>query len=374
MSAQNNGGQPGNGQAARAEAQRLFGAFQNWGAVPIEAAILQPAGTLLDLYGEDIRARAYVTHDPVQGEMMLRPDFTVPVVQTHMAGGAEPARYCYMGEVFRKQEGAGGARASEYLQVGYEVFDRANPQRADAEVFALFARLLSGRALRPSIGDIGILRAAVNGLPTSDLRRAALMRHLWRPQRFRALLERFAGRAPLPEARAALLARLQAGERVESAAPQIGLRSGAEVEARLTKLLSDAQTPHIPGALVDRVEALLNVADKAPKALAQMRAHAGDMPWIAPSLDLLEQRLAALAALGIDVDALDFEASYGRTTLEYYDGFVFGFSADGREDLPPVASGGRFDALTTVLGQGSSIPAVGGVVRPALLVELEGGA
>ena len=43
--------------AARAEGARLFGAFQTWGAQPVEAAVLQPAGTLLDLYGEDIRAR-----------------------------------------------------------------------------------------------------------------------------------------------------------------------------------------------------------------------------------------------------------------------------------------------------------------------------
>ena len=76
----------------RAEGERLLQAFVRAGAVPVEADILQPAGTLLDLYGEDIRARAYVTDDPVKGEMMLRPDFTVPVVQAHMAHGAEPAR------------------------------------------------------------------------------------------------------------------------------------------------------------------------------------------------------------------------------------------------------------------------------------------
>ena len=127
----------------RAEGERLLQAFVRAGAVPVEADILQPAGTLLDLYGEDIRARAYVTDDPVKGEMMLRPDFTVPVVQAHMAHGADPARYCYMGEVFRKQEHLGN-RASEYLQVGYELFDRAAPEVADAEVFALFRDLLAG--------------------------------------------------------------------------------------------------------------------------------------------------------------------------------------------------------------------------------------
>ena len=62
-------------------------------------------------------------------------------VEAHMAAGAEPARYCYLGEVFRRQDHRGTARPSEYLQAGYEVFDRTDPEAADAEVFALFARL-----------------------------------------------------------------------------------------------------------------------------------------------------------------------------------------------------------------------------------------
>jgi ATP phosphoribosyltransferase regulatory subunit len=190
--------------AIRAEAEALFAAFLAEGAVAVDADILLPAGTLLDLYGEDIRARAYTTADPLRGELMLRPDFTVPVVQAHMAHGAEPARYAYLGEVFRKQDRP-STRPSEYLQVGYEVFDRSAPVQADAEVFALFNRLLGPLNLQARIGDIGILMAAVRGLSTTDRRKAALLRHVWRPKRFHALLDRFAGRAPVPAARAALL-------------------------------------------------------------------------------------------------------------------------------------------------------------------------
>lgn len=346
--------------AARAEGARLFQAFQSWGAQPVEVAVLQPAGTLLDVYGEDIRARAYVTQDPGLGEMMLRPDFTVPVVQAHMAEGAEPARYAYLGEVFRKQEGPDqGGRAREFLQVGYEVFDRDNPLRADAEVFALFARLLAGRGLRAAIGDIGLLRAAVAGLPLSDRRRAALMRHLWRPRRFRALLERFSrpavARAPL-----------------SCDAPHLGLRSPEEVAERLAWLAEDATEPPLEAGLVAALDRLLSVAGSAPVALAALRALAGDLPWLAPAVDRFATRLDLLSAHGTDPAALEFEASYGRTTLEYYDGFVFGLYAAGRADLPPVASGGRYDALTAVLGQGRSIPAVGGVIRPGVLAMLGG--
>ena len=124
--------------AIRAEAARLKAVFEAGGAQPIEASILQPAGVLLDLYGEDIRGRAYVTSDATRGEQMLRPDFTVPVVQMHMDHGAEPARYTYAGEVFRRQDDHPD-RASEYLQVGYEIFERDAPAQSDAEVFALSA-------------------------------------------------------------------------------------------------------------------------------------------------------------------------------------------------------------------------------------------
>lgn len=357
---------------ARAEGQRLLAAFVEAGAQPVEAAILQPAEVLLDLYGEDIRARAYVTQDPLRGEMMLRPDFTVPVVQAHMRGGAEPARYAYLGEVFRKQETRAGERAAEYLQAGFELFDRDRPAEADAEVFALLDRLLAPLGLRAATGDIGILRAAVQGLPTSAARKAALMRHLWRPHRFRALLERYAGRAPVPPERAALLAALARGERPRGDAPHIGLRSRAEIEARLAVLAEDAATPPVEAGLVDDLEALVAIAAKAPAALAELEAHARVLPWIAPSVTGFARRLEALEARGIEVAALDFEASFGRTTLEYYDGFVFGFFAEARPDLPPVASGGRYDALTAVLGQGRSIPAVGGVIRPALVAALRG--
>ena len=127
----------------------------------------------MDLYGEDIRARAYVTSDPLRGEQMLRPDFTVPVVQMHMEQGAEPARYTYNGVVFRRQEDD-ASRANEYLQVGYEVFDRSNPAETDAEVFALIQNALGDAPVRATVGDIGILMAAVDGLNTSERRKSAL--------------------------------------------------------------------------------------------------------------------------------------------------------------------------------------------------------
>lgn len=361
--------------AIRAEALSLFAAFQAAGAVPVEADVLLPAGALLDLYGEDIRARAYVTHDPLRGEMMLRPDFTLPVVQAHMAHGADPARYTYLGEVFRKQDHP-GQRASEYLQVGFEIFDRKSPEAADAEVFALFATLLAPLNLTPATGDIGILLAAIRALNTTDRRKAALLRHVWRPQRFRDLLARFSGRAPQPEARRNLLDRLKSASPealLAAAGPLTGLRSEAEITTRARALLADAVAAPITAGEAATLDRLLVLEAPAEAALQELRDLARAMPAIGAAVDRFARRLDALSARGVDVARLPFEASHGQSTLEYYDGFVFSFHGSD-PGLPPVASGGRYDALTAVLGQGRSIPAVGGVIRPGMVAALKGGA
>lgn len=338
----------------------LRAGFEGQGAKPVEPPILQPADTLLDLYGEDIRARAYVTSDELRGEQMLRPDFTVPVVQMHMAHGADPARYTYAGEVFRRQE-HDADRPNEYVQVGYEVFERDDPAASDAEVFALIAGALGDLPVRAVTGDIGVLMAVVNGLDTSVLRKNALMRHIWRPRRFRALLERFAAERAVPEF-------------APSSAPLVGARRQHEVEARIDALKADADVPPIAARDVDLIGALLDISASMPDALERLHDLSVDLPAIVPAVARVAARQEALAARGVDVDTLAFDASYGRTSMEYYDGFVFGFAASERADLSLLASGGRYDALTrrlgARLGDNREIPAVGGVMRPGVMLEL----
>ena len=345
----------------------LRSGFEAVGAQVVETSVLQPADTLLDLYGEEIRARAYVTSDALRGEQMLRPDFTVPVVQMHMAHGAEPARYTYSGEVFRRQE-HDPSRPNEYLQVGYEVFDRTNPAAADAEVFALIVKAVGHLGLRAATGDIGILMAAVRGLQTTEARKLALLRHIWRPRRFRSLLDRYAGRVKPSKHRTALIE----GAVPECDAPLIGKRRPSEIQDRIALLRADAAEPPVSATEVELLDALLNVREMLPFAHQQLSDLAVDMPSISGAVESLAKRMDALAAHDINVEALPFEASYGRTSMEYYDGFVFGLYCPKRPDLPPIATGGRYDALTRRLGDSASIPAVGGVIRPDLVVLLEG--
>jgi len=326
-------------------AARLTAHFVAAGAVRIEPAVLQPAARLLDLYGEDIRAHAYVTDDPLNGEQLLRPDFTVPVVDMHLAGGSDPARYTYAGEVFRRPE-RGDDPAGESFQVGFELFDRGDRAKADVEVFSTIAAALPA-GCQVVTGDIGILIAAVQGLSCSDRRKSALLRHLWRPKRFKALLDGFGRKTMPPDADRSLTL--------------VGKRSWDEIETRIAALRADAAEPPLDAGEVQLLDDILDLNVPLTDAADRLADLARDYQPLWSAIAMLKARTELL---GEAAKAASFEGSYGRTAMEYYDGFVFGFTLSGQT----VATGGRYDALTRILGNGKGIPAVGGIIRPDLLV------
>jgi ATP phosphoribosyltransferase regulatory subunit len=68
---------------ARAEA--LVASYERAGYVRVAPAMLQPAEPFLDLSGEDIRRRMYLTTAPDGRELCLRPDLTIPVSRDYLA-------------------------------------------------------------------------------------------------------------------------------------------------------------------------------------------------------------------------------------------------------------------------------------------------
>lgn len=356
----------------RAEVGRLMSGFIANGAQPVEPAALLPANVLLDLYGEDLRARAYTTHDPIEGELMLRPDFTVPVTQMHMANSAQAARYAYAGSVWRRQE-PGSNRPTEYLQAGFEVFGGADAAADDAEVFAVLATALGDLPVLAETGDTSLIFAAIDALDTNEHRKAALRRHVWRPNRFKHLLEKYANSCTVSPERAKMFAALKDGTlqaTIDATGPRHGVREFAEIQARAEMLLVEEEAAPLSEAAVALVSDVLEMKSTMGGAGAQLRKAA---PMLCDAADQLDARAEALSESGVDVAYLPFESSFGLTTLEYYDGFVFGFHSPDRPDLAQLAQGGRYDALTRVLGNGKSIAAVGGIIRPEAVLALRGG-
>ncbi|MEM1384259.1 MAG: ATP phosphoribosyltransferase regulatory subunit [Pseudomonadota bacterium] len=356
--------------------ERLAGLHAEAGYAIVSPTHLFRAELMLDLYGEDIRGRAFLFPGGGGGEeLCLRPDFTVPVVLAHAAQGWDrQARYAYQGPVFRRQE-PGSTRPVEYLQAGIENLGAADAATADSQVFSLTLKGIAEigpEAIRVTTGDLGIPFALLEALAMPARRRQRLRRHFWRPARFRGLLDAAVRGPEAPSLRRAdLIAALGAPDPVAAVATHAaaageitGLRELDELVSRAERLAGAEAEPPMPAEQAELIEAVTEVAGPSGEALSQLRrltAEAG--ADITAALDRFEARLDALNRSGVDAEDLSFDAAFGRN-LEYYDGFVFEVLAEGRTDLPPLAGGGRFDAMTRQLGAAHAIPAVGAMIRP----------
>ena len=350
----------------------LMISFQEAGAVELDMPYLLDSASLIDLYGEDIRNQAYITTGPINEEKILRPDFTVPIVEMHIATKKKEAKYSYSGAVWRS-EPRGSRQPTEYYQAGFEFFHQTDQARADAEIFVLFQQCTRGVELDIELGDIAILRAVVSSLDISDNKRSLLLRHLWRPNRFIQLIRQLSQGNSVSNSRSILFQSIvsdKLNEYIDSAGPTIGLRSLNEIKKRSKELLKEELDSPISLNLVKLIEEILALRCPLSKASSEITRFFSVGDELRNVSYDLENRIDAMSDLGIDVKKLKFLTKLSRTSLEYYDGFVFSTSIKGRSDLAPVAQGGRYNALTKILGKGANIPAVGGIVRPEILASV----
>ncbi len=338
----------------RAELDRALALFVDMGAELVDVSTLLRAELMLDLYGEEIRNRAFIVHDGVDGDFVLRPDFTVPVVQTHLASGKKSARYAYSGRVWRKKQDPYALHKHSFLQTGIEIFDEDRRAENDAELFELARQLAKPNALKVATGDLGLVFSLLDQMEISIWRKEALKRQFWRPRAFEALLKRYASAE---------------GKHVDLepaiSAPVIGLRSEAMIKARIDRLKHDAQLPPIKSEDIQILRAVLSIQgslEDAREALAQLLKKAPQLEFAFVQFD---ERLEAMRAREIPLADIAFDASFGRETMEYYDGFVFQFSRADRA----VIAGGRYDQLVQQFETGQDAGAVGMAYRPELLAE-----
>lgn len=364
------------GRAALARAlTTLAQHFQAAGATPLNLPFLYPCEELLELYGEDLRARAFVFGDAERGdEMCLRPDFTVPVALAYREGGwGRKAAYCYQGTVFRRQPGKAD-RPVEYLQAGIERFGEMNTAKADASVFLSLhsaLRELGVHKIVATIGDLSIVLAVLDALEMPEFRRAALKRHIWRQKRFQSLIARACKGQELNN----LVRKVSTAvpevlvSEVERAGEHVGQRDLSDVRDRIALLLEQAKAPAMREADARLISNILEVNGPARDACSQLLKLTKDAGVdIEPALTLFEQRLKLLSDGSGEGTEFYFDAAFGRS-LEYYDGFVFELRLAGVALHPPLAGGGRYNAMTQRLGATTAVPAVGGILRPEAVLE-----
>ena len=362
----------------RKELEYFINYFEKKGAIYLEIPTLLESDLLLDLYGEEINSRTYILNDPIKGNLMLRPDFTVPIVLMHIKNNQDRAEYCYSGKVWRKQDYS-SLRPSEYLQVGIECFGGKDIAEEDARVFSIIRKAVNSIDLKIVTGDLGILRSAINGLEINTRCKKALLRQLWRPKRFLQVLEYFSHNSNLVNnEKNKIIELFNSGkllDKLKNFESIIGLRTKNDILERVSELSNDILNNQLKDIDLKLLRDLLKISCPLTQAHQKINNSTYSHEYLKKSALLLEKRLECLSELDIDVKNIDFEVSFGRTSLEYYDGFVFEMMSKKPYNSIALAQGGRYNELTRILSQlegcQKSPNSVGGIIRPEILQSIK---
>ena len=334
----------------------------------VEVAVLQPAAPFLDMAGEDLRRRIFLTESETGKTLCLRPEFTIPVCLDHISSQAgTPRRYSYLGEVFRQRREGG----NEFFQAGIEDLGDRDTAAADArslaDAHALLSLVLPGRVLAITLGDQTLFEAVLAALGL--------------PRGWRMRLARAFGSAPMLEAALADLANPPRNSQLAGPVAMLVLDGDAEglaahiadgMEQAGLSASSGRAPADIARRLIEKAELrsvrLSNEAFSALKGFLEIDVALGEATAalekfatgaglsLGPALENFAIRAKAIEAHGLPPASIRYDAAFGRP-LDYYTGLVFEIAAiDGDR---PLAGGGRYDRLLTLLGARKPIPGVG---------------
>jgi ATP phosphoribosyltransferase regulatory subunit len=339
-----------------------------------DAPLLQRADVFLDLSGEDIRRRLFLTQDAAGTEFCLRPEFTIPLcLQAVALQGETPlkAAMSYCGPVFRHRQGESG----EFIQAGVESLGRSDTEAADAEILALAIdaagrlggqRQTSGMVIR--LGDAGLINGMLDRLAVP----AGLARRIKR--------RLAAGKSPaeaLAQTSSAMGLDRYSGV-MSALAGAKGDAAGAFVSDMLqisgVRAAGGRSAEEIAGRFLRKAQEGAGLLDSSKaEILAQFLSITGDPDSIATdirklckahdidivsALERYESRIGFMAAHGIDLARITASAGFVRN-LDYYTGMVFEIVPEQADTPKPLAGGGRYDTLLRRLGSHEDVPAVG---------------
>jgi ATP phosphoribosyltransferase regulatory subunit len=338
-----------------------------------EPPVLQPAAVFLDLSGEDIRGKLYLTSDSAGSDYCLRPEYTIPVCRAYLASpqAGQIAGYSYLGPVFRFRQDAPG----EFIQAGLESFGRPDAEAADAEILSLALEAATAAGAGPlavRIGDAGLFSRLIDVLDLPPVWARRIKAGHAQSQSLASVLNVPADGGFTDHS--GVLAALEGADKKGARAlvedllsiagiSAVGGRSTAEIAERFLEQAAAKASLSLADEKRAVLEKFLAIGGDPDSASAALRKLADEAKLdLAPELDAFDQRLGFIATRGIDVGSLTFGTGLGRN-LDYYTGFVFEAHEKGAADPRPLIGGGRYDRLLATLGAASDIPAVGAAIR-----------
>lgn len=335
----------------------------------IDPDILYPANIFVDLIGEDIRRRLFVSPGLDGEDMALRPDMTIPVCLHHLANGdaSREKRYAYHGKVFRQR---GHDASGEFYQAGIEHIAPSSRFEADVETLSLALKAISGaniEALSIKIGDKALFLALLDALGIPAIWQQRLISAFGDRKLINGILARMS--EPATDANSGLMQALR-GTKPEAAKAIVedmlsiaGLQTvgGRTADEIATRFLSKAEQQSGRG-----------VTDHSISGLRDYFTIGGNLDQVPVALSSFEKKYdISLGEAGTNftnrieaIKQVDLpgqlwcSTGFGRR-LDYYTGFVFDICDAENPDTAQFVGGGRYDALLGLMGADVEVPAIG---------------
>ncbi len=365
----------------REAGSRALGRFMQAGFARIEPPVLQPASAFLDLSGEEIRGRLYLTGDASGAELCLRPEYTIPVCLAHLASprASAEAQYAYLGPVFRARPGQSG----EMIQTGLESYGDPEIEAADAEILGLAleaAEAAGSGPLKVRIGDARVFDRVLRALGLPDVWLRRMRRGLSQGRPLEAVL---GGGGQGANSQSGVLAALERADHAGAKAlvedllaiagiAAVGGRSAGEIADRFLEQAAARADAGVSGEQQTILRRFLAISGDPDAASLELRRLAADGGLdLRAALDSFDQRTGFLAARGLPVHEFVYASAFVRD-LDYYTGFVFEAVDAAAAGSRPVLGGGRYDGLARHMGAPRDLPAVGAAIWIERLPLIEG--
>lgn len=153
---------------------RLLTLFESYGYQEVVTPTFEFYEVLEPALDRGMHEQLYRFIDDRGRIMVLRPDMTTPIarfVSTRLRDRALPMRFCYVANIFRRENHAG--RQREFYQAGVELLGAAGAE-ADAEVISLACealRLAGVENFQITVGHVEVLGGALTGAGLAETER-----------------------------------------------------------------------------------------------------------------------------------------------------------------------------------------------------------
>ena len=348
-------------------APTLLALFAQNGFAQTDATLLQSVDAFLDLSGEDIRKRLYLTSDTHGAELCLRPEYTIPVAQGYIASQrqGQHAEFCYSGTVFRQRNNEPG----EFTQAGVESFGRADIEATDGEILKLgfeTSKIMGFKTPKIRIGDVSLIKTVLSALNVPAAQHRKILRSL---AANRPVADVFKAQSTQPNGLSqykGVVAALKGAEPDEARAfvqdllsiagiQSVGGRSTADIATRFLAQTDDTMPINEQSRLI--LDYFLSLEGNPDQVSINLRKMANEAKLdFNAKLDTFDARIGFIAAAGVDVASITCQTRFVRS-LDYYSSFIF--EVESLVPHKPVIAGGRYDTLLGRLGAANDIPAIG---------------